>query len=547
MKKDIIKMLVQFYNVYAAIEQPWKSRAYKKALSSLKNFDGVVPETEQGWIKLPGIGSGIAKKIIEFQETGKVKKLITLQKEVPPESVLCFTDIPGVGIKKAKEIFTRYKCKTLEALFSKLGKGNIKEEWLVRGMEILRARGDQKHIPLYKALQILDENVPKIKRLKFIKEVIPVGSVRRFKPMVKDLDTLAVVSNSMDVSLAVKKISKRFNLDNSGKAKCYIPVGEGRFIDLHVCKENNLGSMLLYATGSGEWNQWLRTLCKNKDWKLNRYGLTIDGKLNKFKSEKKLITKILGTWVPPECRERPADVGKGNLVTLKDIKGDFHIHSSKSDGELRPKEIASTCSSFKYKFFGLGDHVGPWSVRDISEESLIKWIKVFNANKSKLPIKGLIGGEVDITKKGKLSIDPKVINKLDFVILSSHLSPGQDIEIRYITAINKIKSFTGIKILAHPINRNFVKGSMLEWDEIKWTAIFKYCKDNDIYLEINGTYERLDLDWTLVRTAKTIGCKFVLSSDAHSKDALYGNMVNAVMVARKGNLTPNEILNCTFK
>ena len=132
---------------------------------------------------------------------------------------------------------------------------------------------------------------------------------------------------------------------------------------------------------------------------------------------------------------------------------------------------------------------------------------------------------------------------LDFVIISAHQQPGENLEDRYCETMRKLVYFRGIKILAHPINRNLTKGVMTSWNDINWTRIFCEARDCNFSLEINGTPERMDLDWSLVRKAKHIGCSFVLSSDAHSRPGL-SNMEIAVLIARKGNLSPNDILNC---
>jgi DNA polymerase (family 10) len=64
----------------------------------------------------------------------------------------------------------------------------------------------------------------------------------------------------------------------------------------------------------------------------------------------------------------------------------------------------------------------------------------------------------------------------------------------------------------------------------------------DVWLEINASPERLDLNGTLVRTAKSRGAGFTISTDAHRPMHLR-NMQYGVVTARCGWLGPNDVLN----
>jgi DNA polymerase (family 10) len=183
----------------------------------------------------------------------------------------------------------------------------------------------------------------------------------------------------------------------------------------------------------------------------------------------------------------------------------------------------------------------------MKESKFPEWISLFREHQNKLPIKTLMGAEIDITKLGKLSVGQDTIKLLDFVVLSAHQAPGVDLENRYIPWMQKIGHWNGIKVLAHPITRNLRKGVMAndnDWNAVNWTKIFTIARQNKFYLELNGIPERMDLDWTLVRLAKGLGCKFLLSSDAHSADQIEAGMKLALITARKAHLTKHDVLNC---
>jgi DNA polymerase (family 10) len=61
-------------------------------------------------------------------------------------------------------------------------------------------------------------------------------------------------------------------------------------------------------------------------------------------------------------------------------------------------------------------------------------------------------------------------------------------------------------------------------------------------MEINASPERLDLHASLVRRAKSLGVKFVISTDAHHPKHL-ANMRYGVTMARRGWLTKGDVMN----
>jgi DNA polymerase (family 10) len=61
-------------------------------------------------------------------------------------------------------------------------------------------------------------------------------------------------------------------------------------------------------------------------------------------------------------------------------------------------------------------------------------------------------------------------------------------------------------------------------------------------MEINASPERLDLHAALIRQAKSKGCRFVISTDAHHPKHL-ANMRFGVQMARRGWLEAADVLN----
>jgi DNA polymerase (family 10) len=61
-------------------------------------------------------------------------------------------------------------------------------------------------------------------------------------------------------------------------------------------------------------------------------------------------------------------------------------------------------------------------------------------------------------------------------------------------------------------------------------------------VEINGSRNRLDLDWRHIRSAKGQGLTFSINPDAHAVDEL-DNIALAVNVAQKGGLVADDVVN----
>ena len=66
-----------------------------------------------------------------------------------------------------------------------------------------------------------------------------------------------------------------------------------------------MGAMILFATGSGDFNIRMRSIAKHKGWKLNRYGLydrITEEVILESPNEKDFFDKIGAGWIEPKNR-----------------------------------------------------------------------------------------------------------------------------------------------------------------------------------------------------------------------------------------------------
>jgi DNA polymerase (family 10) len=147
------------------------------------------------------------------------------------------------------------------------------------------------------------------------------------------------------------------------------------------------------------------------------------------------IYKTLGlAYVEPELREDrgEVDAAKENrlpkLLTLKDIRGDLHLHTTESDGTASIEEMALAAKALGYEFLAITDHSKALGMTNgLSEERLLKHIE--NVHRISDKLKGitlLAGSEVDILVDGQMDYADDILKELDIVIASPHVSLKQD-------------------------------------------------------------------------------------------------------------------------
>ncbi len=395
-------------------------------------------------------------------------------------------------------------------------------------------------------LPVAEEIVGRLRKFKKIEAVKIAGSLRRKRETIGDIDILVVSSDSekiMDFFVSQPEVAK---VVARGNTKCSIEAKDGFNIDLRIIPKESYGSALQYFTGSKEHNVATRKIAIQKGLKLNEYGL--------FKGDKKIageteegIYKALGLqWVPPEMRENQGEVElalKGNLPNLidyKDIKGDLHCHSNWDGGVNSIEVLAKTAQEMGYEYIGIADHTQYLKIEHgLDEKQLEERNKeIDKLNNRNTGIKILKGCEANILNDGSIDIKDESLAKLDFVIAGLHSSLKMEKE-KMTERMIKAMQNPNVDIISHPTCRLIGKRdeSQLDFDRILRAA-----KEFGIALEINSSFNRLDLKDEYIRRAKENGVKMVINSDAHEKDQMKLNNLG-IAQARRGWAEKKDILN----
>ena len=558
--KDLANIFKKMAAIYEFLDDRFRAMAYQRAAHIIEDL----PDDVRNYIlsgklyEIKGIGPSIASKIEEYVRTGKIQKYEELKKQVP-EDFIELIDLPGFGPKTLRRIYEELGIKTKEELIKALKDGRIEQlpgfgpkkvENMLKGLQMYEL--SKRRILLWEALQISRYLVDKLKSsLKEIKDIEVVGSVRRRKETIGDLDILVIAEDEdrmkiMDYFTSLPEVDE---ILVKGPKKSSVVMkfeGKERQVDLRIFKKDEWGAALQYFTGSKQHNVHLREIAKEKGLKINEYGVYKVDTEEKIAGEtEKSVYKAVGMdWIPPELREDRGELEASlehklpKLVELKDIKGDMHVHSTWSDGVNSIKDIADFIQKqYKYEYIVITDHSKSQRVaHGLDEERILKEIeevRMLNKMMGWDFIK--IGTEVDILLDGSLDFPDEILAKLDWVVASVHSHFNRDNTDRILKAMEN----PYVNVIGHPTGRLI---GIREPYPVDMDAVIKKAKETGTALEINAQPRRLDINDIWIRKAVEEGVMLVISTDSHNLGN-FAYMELGVAQARRGWAEKKNILN----
>jgi DNA polymerase (family 10) len=252
------------------------------------------------------------------------------------------------------------------------------------------------------------------------------------------------------------------------------------------------------------------------------------------------------SFIPPELREGldEIELARENalpaLVTLADIRGELHAHTTASDGANTIEQMARAAQKKGYDYLGITDHSQSLKIaRGLPEEELWKQIRrIDKLNEAAADIRILKSAEVDILADGSLDYSDALLEELDYTVCSIHsrfgLGKAEQTE-RILRAMDN-RYFT---ILGHATGRLLLKRPGYEIDVDR---VIEQARANGCFFEINSSPDRLDLPWMQARLAARAGVKIAISTDAHSTGE-YDLIRYGIDQARRAGLAKDDILN----
>jgi len=537
-------------------DNPYRINTYRRVAEVLSELGEDVEElVRTGKIyHIHGIGQSSIEKILEYLRTGKVSAYEELKQKVP-EDLLELLEVPGVGVKTLKLAYDRLKVRTKEDFIKAVksgklaflpGMGEKKIQNILRGLELWEK--SKERMTLLEAYGIGMSILKHFEALKGLYENIELaGSLRRRKETIGDIDILISAKKENWPKLHQHFITyagvKEVLL--SGETKSSVVLQEGRQVDLRTVEPHQWGAALQYFTGSKEHNVRLRDIAKAMGLKLSEYGLfKADTEERIGGSTEEEIYELLGMeWIPPEIRENTGEIELAiqralpRLVELKDIKGDFHMHSNWSDGLNPLEEMVEACYQLGYEYMVIGDHSQSARVANGLDparyKEQFKLIERLNQYYNPKGFYILRGCEVDILPDGSLDLPDSLLEEFDFVVASIHSRFNQDNTYRILKAMEN----PFVNLIGHPTGKAYGtrQGYPLDMERI-----IQMAKETNTALELN-TY-RADLSPENIRRCMEVGVMIAVVTDAHSTKHLF-YMELGVGLARRGWAVPELVLN----
>lgn len=523
-------------------DNPFKVKAYRNAAESVYHLqEDLLTLYRDGCLRdIPGVGKSVKSGIIEMLEKGSMSYYDRLLEEVP-SGVLDMLAIPGLGPKTINLIHTSLGITSLSELEQAArehrirqlpGLGAKSEHNIIKGIELLRQGAAKTPLGLARPLAL--ELLHYLERTGVVQRAALVGSVRRGKPLVGDVDILVCADDPGALQYVVEVYPGLKGIDGCGSTNIKGRLrGELPFEIIRVEPEEFIAS-LFFTTGS----------------KSFREAALPGGNLQSFRGlahETELFEKLGMQYIPPELRENQGEVEMALrrqlpcLVEAGDVKGDLHVHSSWSDGRMGIADLARAALDMGYDYLALTDHSRSLFVsRGLGEERLHAQMVALEAiNKRFEDFTILKGTEVDVLKDGQLDYHDEVLKDLDVVVASIHSHFKLDREAQTRRIIKAIEH-PRVNIIGHLTGRLLGRRPGYELDVDR---ILEACAVNGVALEINAHPDRLDIDEGTARKAARLGVKMAVNSDAHDANDLqlleYG-----IISARRGWLTKNDIINC---
>ncbi len=537
-------------------DNPFKIRAYQRAAHTIVDLPVELGQVmkEDRLREIPGIGEAIAKKITELLTTGRLEAYEKLRSEFP-EGISSLLAITGVGPKTVMRLYKELGISTVDDLEKAIVEGQVAAVYRLGDKtaenilrHIQRLRRKDLRVPLGGALPVVEEILGDLNEIAGVRNLIPAGSLRRFKETIGDVDIMGTADDPEGVLQAFVQLPQVEEILVQGTTKASVIVRDGLQVDLRMVEHDCFGSLLQYFTGSKDHNIVLRDRALRQGLSLSEYGITVlkSGEIEKFTSEEAFYGRIGLEYIPPELREGRNEIEeaeKGALPKLiegSDIKGDLHVHTEWSDGHDSIEAMAAAARGRGYEYLAITDHsVGRGIAHGLSEERVRQQVAEIKELDRRLDgLRLFAGSEVDIRADGTLDYPDEVLGELDVVIAAVHSAMGQDSEKMTGRIIRALEN-PNVHILAHPTCRLL---GIREPIDVDLEEVFRAAARTNTALEINAMPDRLDLKDIHVLRARELGVKLVIGTDAHSVGGLE-LMRFGVGVARRGWCQSEHILN----
>jgi DNA polymerase (family X) len=507
--------------------------------------------------EIPGVGKTLAEKIDALLASGEIPAAVKLKAKFPT-TLIEVTRVPGLGTKTARRLYDELEIATVEDLKKAAethqirelkGLGQKVEENVLASLERLGEPGEGPgRLLLSKVRPIAEELAAALRAHPAANRVEVAGSARRWAETCKDIDIIATAEEPTALAEALVANPLIAAAGNPGPNGARGQTHNGVAVDLRIVAPAAFGNLLQHFTGSKAHNVQLREEAVARGLSVSEHGITDteSGKVDLCASEAEVYKRLGYSYIEPELREgrgelKAAREGKlPDLITIADIKGDLHSHTTLSDGRNTLEEMAEAGRDRGYAYMAITDHSASHGFGDhVTAERLWERIEEIRAwNKGKKGFHLLAGSEINIGLDGSLDYPDDLVAALDWVVASVHTSfsiSPQEMTARVLTAIENPR----VNCIGHPTGRLIGRR---EPYGIDIEAVAEAAARTGTMIEINANPNRRDLSDRHARLAVDAGVKIVVNTDAHGVDTL-DNIAYGIATARRAWLTKGDVAN----
>jgi DNA polymerase (family 10) len=542
---------------------PFRVRAYRNGARKIADLAeplaAMAEDESRSLTDIEGIGKDLAEKILTLLATGTLPMLAELQQDIPA-SVLAISRVPGVGPKKAARLHKELSVNSVaelrtaceeERVRALKGFGAKTEEAILKGLAVVEQSGARMRWD--EADEIVQKLLEHMRGCPGVRQIEAAGSYRRGRETVGDLDLLV---DAIDVAGVMQHFGAYHRVadeSSRGDTKMSVRLDTGVQVDLRVVPTASFGAALQYFTGSKDHNVVMRGMAKSRGLKVSEWGVFRaaaegegEGERVAGLTEEEVYAVIGLPHFPPEMREARdeftwAAAGElPRLVTLADLRGDLHMHTTATDGQASLEEMIDAARARGLEYIAITDHSKRVSMaRGLDGERLRRqWHEIDHIRQQYDDIVVLKGVECDILEKGGMDLPDDVLAEADWVIASVHYGqnqPREQITDRILGALEN----PHVDIIAHPTGRLI---NRRESYQVDLDAVIAAAARLGKLLELNANPARLDLDDVNCAAAKRRGVPIVISTDAHSTHGM-DVMGHGVRQARRAGLTAADVAN----
>jgi DNA polymerase (family X) len=541
-------------------ENRFKTQAYARAAEMIEALPtSLYAQLEAGTIDdLPGVGPAISGKLSELLTTGRLEFRERLREQVP-DGALAMMRLPGVGPKTALRLHRELGITTVDELAEAAQQGRI------RGLKGLGARAESRILAALETQTVAVSRFLLGEMLPLAREIIAAlrsaypgliateiaGSLRRAVPTIGNVNLVAAAADPSAAVAAFASLPHVAEITRRDDSRLDAVLHNGKVCTLAISDHDSWGATLALWTGSAAHRERLTALAAERGFTLDDSQLGRDDSRLVTPDENAFYGSLGLPWIPPELREDRGEIDAAiagrlpDLVTLADIRADMHTHTDWSDGRGTIAEMAEAALARGYEYYVISDHSAYMGmVNGLDAARLREQRAAIDAVNEEMSRRGvrfrlLQGIEVDILPDGALALPDEALAQLDWVVASPHVSLRQERSAFTERLLRAIRN-PHVDCIGHPTGRKLLarQGADVDMD-----AVVAAAAETGTVLEIDGAYERLDLDSEHAQQAIAAGVRLAVDSDAHHVRDL-PTIEYGVLTARRAWATKSDVVNC---